>query len=147
MSVQRLAELTDLYRLGSSADVLGQSPRTADTNVQLAALDSASVYALGNIGNRYKRPLLAWEDDLKQAVCKIAAYELLCIRGFNPAAGADVNILQRRNQADDWLRSVARQEISPNITGAANQSPAFDDPRIVTSPLQGWQNRAGRVIS
>lgn len=147
MSAQRLAELQDLYRLGISADVLGQSPRTADTNVQLAALDSASVYVLGKIGNRYKRPLVDWEDDLRQAVAKIAAYELLCIRGFNPAAGADVNILQRRNQADEWATSVARQEISPNITGAANQSPSFNNPRIVTSPLQGWQNRAGRVIS
>ena len=143
---QALANLADLYRLGISSDVLAQSPRTGDTATQSAALDSASEYALGKIGGRYKRPLVSWSDDLKQAVCKIAAYELLCIRGFNPAAGADVNILERRNQADGWLTSVARQEISPDIVGAANQSPAFDNPRIISAPQQGWQNRRGRVI-
>jgi phage gp36-like protein len=143
---QALATLADLYRLGISSDVLAQSPRSGDTATQSQAIDSASEYALGKIGGRYKRPLVSWQDDLRQAVCKLAAYELLCIRGFNPAAGADINILERRNQADAWLTSVARQEISPDIVGAANQSPQFDNPRIVTSIQQGWQNRAGRVI-
>ena len=143
---QQLADLADLYRLGISSDVLGQSPRSSDTATQNAAIASASEYALGKIGGRYKRPLVSWQDDLRQAVCKIAAYELLCIRGFNPAAGADINILERRNQADSWLTSVARQEISPDIVGAPHQSPAFDNPRIISSALQGWQNRAGRVI-
>lgn len=145
--MQRLAERSDLYRLGVSADVLAQSSRTSGTDVQDQHLDSASTYALGKIGNRYKRPLVSWEDDLRQAVCKIASYELLCVRGFNPASGADINILDRRNQADAWLTSVARQEITPNIVGDAAQSPVFDSPKVVSSyPLQGWQNRPGRVV-
>jgi phage gp36-like protein len=143
---QRLAERTDLYRLGIPADVLGSSVRTSDTTTQDAALDSASSYALGKVGNRFKRPLQSWEDDLKGAVCKIAAYDLLCIRGFNPASGADVNYLERRNQADAWLTSVARQEITPNIIGAADQSPSFDCPKVLSQPSQGWRERAGRVL-
>lgn len=143
---QQLAELSDLYRLGISLDVLNQSPRTSDTSVQTQQLVSASEYALGKLGGRYKRPLVSWQDDLRQAVCKIAAYELLCIRGFNPAAGADVNILERRNQADFWLTSVARQEISPDITGQADQSPSYDNPRVISATQQGWQCGRGRII-
>ncbi len=146
MSGQRLAERTDLYRLGIAPDVLSQSPRTQSSITQDAQLDAASVYALGKIGNRFKRPLVSWEDDLRSAVCKIAAYELLCIRGFNPAAGADINVLERRNQADDWLTSVARQEITPMIEGAAEQSPSFDSPKVLSQESQGWKARSGRVF-
>ncbi len=136
---QSLATLADLATLPGIpvAAIAGIS----DPDKQ-SALDAASAYALGKIGNRYKRPIVSWESDLTHAVCKIAVYDLLVARGYNPGAGSDVNVRMRRDDADAWLTSVARQEISPDIVGAASQSPGFDAPRILGQPLQGWQGRS-----
>ncbi len=136
---QSLATLSDLATLpGVPAAALAS---VTDIDKQ-AALDASSALALGMIGNRFKRPLVSWETDLTHAVCKIAVYDLLVARGFNPAAGADVNIRDRRDDAEKWLISVARGEITPAIVGAADQSPGYDSPRIVGQPLQGWQGRS-----
>jgi phage gp36-like protein len=136
--VQSLATLADLAALpGLPAQALAS---VSDPSKQ-AALDAASSYALGKIGHRYKRPLVSWETDLIYAVCKIAVYDLLVARGYSPGAGADPNIRMRRDDADQWLTHVARQEISPLIVGAADQSPGFDNPRILGLPSQGWQGR------
>ncbi len=133
---QRLAERADLYRLGiPSVSIAAVS--TADQDSQL---DAASEWLLGMIGSRYKRPLVSWEDDVRAAVCKYAAYDILCIRGYNPAAAADVNVRNRRDDAERWATAVARQEISPSITGQADQSPGYDAPRIVGRGSQGWKD-------
>lgn len=140
MTTQRLAERADLYRFGiPSAAIAAIS--TADQDSQL---DSASELALGMIYGRYKGPLVSWADDLRMQVCRIAAYNLLNIRGYNPAAGADVNIKMRNDEAITWLTSVARQEISPNIVGAPSASPAYDSPDVISAPLQGWAGRSVR---
>jgi phage gp36-like protein len=138
MSTQSLATLTDLATLPGVPTAALASISDADKQF---ALDAASAYALGMISGRYKRPLVSWEQDLTHAVCKIAIYDLLVARGYNPGAGSDVNIRLRREDAERWLISVARQEISPNIVGAADQSPGYDAPRIIGQPLQGWQGR------
>jgi hypothetical protein len=47
-------------------------------------------------------------DDLRGAVCKIAAYNLMSRRGFAPQAGnADEAFLERYQQAVRWLEMVA----------------------------------------
>jgi phage gp36-like protein len=135
---QSLAILADLIALpGLPSGAIG----TANDIKKQAALDAASAYALGKINGRYKGPLVSWETDLTHAVCKIAIYDLMMDRGYNPSSGADVNIRLRRNDADEWLTAVARGEISPNIVGQADQSPGYDNPRIISQPLQGWQGR------
>ncbi len=137
---QRLAERLDLYRLGVRAAVIS-SITPAD---QESALDSTSALALGMIGNRYGSPLTSWEDDLREAVCKITAYNLLCQIGYTPAAAADVNIRVRRDDGIKWLTSVARQEITPAILGPVNTATDYDSPRILSQPSQGWQGRSIR---
>lgn len=138
---QPLATLTDLATLPG---VPAAAIASIGAETKQAALDAASEEALGMIGGRYRRPLVSWETDLKHAVCKLAVYYLLVNRGFNPAAGADPNIRMMYEDAKAWLMSVARQEISPAIVGAAAQSPAFDNPRIISQPSQGWKGRAIR---
>jgi phage gp36-like protein len=138
MAQQSLATLPDLMSLPGLPS--GALSGVTDASKQ-AALDAASAYSLGKINGRYKGPLVSWDSDLTHAVCKIAVYDLLLARGYNPSSGADVNIRLRRNDADEWLTSVARGEISPNIVGQADQSPGYDNPRIISQPLQGWQGR------
>ena len=138
MSAQALATLTDLATLpGVPTAALA---KVSDTD-KTFALGAASAFALGMIANRYKRPLVSWEYDLTHAVCKIAVYDLLVARGYNPAAGADENVRLRRDDAVAWLLSVAKGEITPLIVGAADQSPSYDAPRIVSQPLMGWDRR------
>ncbi len=138
MTTQAIATLADLAALPGVPAAALASVSDPDKS---AAIDVANAYALGKIGNRFRRPLVSWETDLTHAVCKIAVYDLLVARGYSPGSGGDPNVRMRRDDADAWLTSVARGEITPAIVGAADQSPTFDAPRIVGRPLQGWQNR------
>ncbi len=138
MTQQALATLSDLATLPGVPVAALASVTDPDKE---SALGAASAYALGKIANRFKRPLVSWETDLTHAVCKIAIYDLLVARGYSPGAGGDPNVRLRRDDADLWLTSVARGEITPNIVGASDQSPEYDAPRVVSQPLQGWQGR------
>lgn len=136
--MQSLVSLADLARLPG---VPAAAIATFSDPDKQAALDARSVYALGKIAGRYKMPLVSWEDDLRLNVVHMALYDLITARGYNPGAGSDVNLRLRFEDADKWLTSVARQEISPNIVGQPDQSPGYDAPRILGQPSQGWQGR------
>lgn len=134
MSAPSYANLSDLYRFGLPSAALG----SLDDSTKQAALDARSLYAQGKLAGRYHMPLIAWDDSLTMAVCQMTAYDLLCNRGYNPANPADENVRRRFEDADKWLTSVARLEISPDLTPTPEQSPDYDMPRIDYLPLQGW---------
>jgi phage gp36-like protein len=80
------------------------------------ALEWASSTANGYLRKRYTLPLVAWEDDLRRVVCKIAAYDLMCIRGFRPGSDTDATIVKNYDDAIIWLKAVAESDIEPAIT-------------------------------
>jgi hypothetical protein len=90
--------------------------------------------------SRYNLPLLDFGDDVRAAVARVVAYELLITRGLNPELGADQNLAVRAEQSRSWGRAVARQEANPDVTPTPPQVPAYDQPRIVTQP-QRWTDR------
>ncbi len=135
---QRLAEVADLDRLGQVPAAAVASVSTGDKE---AALDAASEWLHGQLGGRFKSPWQSWQDDAREVVCFRALSSIMGMRGFALTAGADTLIIRNRDEAERWAISVARGEVTPAIVGAADQSPTYDAPRILTQPLQGWQNR------
>jgi phage gp36-like protein len=130
----------------AEARQLGLSGRAfADTDAAdfLANIASASDYASSFLANQYKLPLLAWGDDVKGAVSRIAAYEFLSVRGLNPDnGGADKNVKDRADAARKWFELVGVGKATPvGIQDSTpNQQPGTPgfQPAIVSSSQRGW---------
>lgn len=119
----------DISRFGLNGYALEGVPAQTIDDVCLAVSEEAD----SAFRSRYNLPLVSWGTDVRSQLAKIAAYELLVIRGFNPEVGADQNLFARAEQARVWLRSVARQEYQPNVVATPPQVTEFDEPRIITS--------------
>jgi phage gp36-like protein len=117
----RYADRTDLTRLGLATGALTNVP----TATQDDALDAASAVADGYLRGRFELPLTAWGDDLRRAVCGIASYDLMVVRGFAPGAGNDETLRLRYEDAVAWLKSIALGHVIPvDVTDA---TPDEDD--------------------
>lgn len=124
----------DLVKYGISSAAL-QGISSTD---QQEAIDGASELADGYFRSRYSLPLTAWGKDVRRVVSIIAVYDLLVIRGYSPAAGADINLRARYEDALDWLARVSRQEVQADVTPTQDQAPGYDDPTITTHPTRGF---------
>lgn len=97
------ATRTDLTTHGLSNAALG----SISTATQDAALDAASRVADSYLRARYTTPVTGYGVDLTRAVCSIAAWDLLSVRGYDPQRGGDEAVRLRAEDAQRWLRDVA----------------------------------------
>jgi phage gp36-like protein len=103
------------------------------------ALAAASEEADGKLAVRFDLPLSAWGVDLTKCIAKIAAYEILSVRGFNPD-GADANVRDRYLDAMKWLDGVAKGSTEP--IGIVDASPTEEDAsgiEVVTHAARAWR--------
>lgn len=110
-----------------------------------AACDAANEEADSYFRARYPpaygsdQILLSWGLDVTKAACRIATYNAISFRGFDPGKGSDVLYLTNRDMSIKWFEGVARQMIHPNVIPFAPQSPCYDAPRIVSqNKARGW---------
>lgn len=136
------AEISDLAAFGINPNATKASDPTAISK----ALAAASRRIDGFLRPQFKLPLLAWEDDLKEATCVIGMYTVMSVRGFNPENGADVNIRQRYKDQIDWLTQVSKGSVIPSVTdsssGSAEGKPAAR-PIMTSSCQRGWSDPDG----
>jgi phage gp36-like protein len=125
------ASLADLTLYGCPATSLG----ALSTDQQNAALSSASEVVDSYLRGRFSLPLTAWGVDITEATCRIAAYNLMNIRGYNPASAADVNLLDRYTAAISWLRDVQRQAAHPNVTPQQAATPDWVQPFVYSTSV------------
>lgn len=126
------AEQADLARFGLPlAATSGLS--SDDLDAQLAA---ASAVADSYITSRgYSTPLATWGDDLRAAVCKIAAWSVLTnLRGVNPEDPGHEAIRQAHIDATYWLRDVAK--------GVANLAGQYTQTRQKPAVMQIFNDGA-----
>lgn len=129
------ASPSDLARLG-----VGAAATAGIAAADIAtSLDSASDLADSYLGARYTLPLVAWGDELRRAVCLIAAYDVISgNRGYNPEAGNDVNLRLRYQDAIAWLEKVAAGTLVPvaviDSSASANEGSAY----VYTDARRGW---------
>lgn len=141
------AQPSDLTAVGWNANVQGNL-----TNAQvLAQLQNASDYADNFFRGRYgagscpllpNQPSGTYDTALVQAVCKIAAYWLICIRGFNPNNGGDANFRMQFGDATAWLDKVQRQQAHPNVTPATTTGNGAVQPQVISSSVSNLSNGA-----
>lgn len=131
------ATTADLSTYGANASTF-----TGISNGDMvAALAAASAEADGYLRARYPRaelPLTTYDADLKLAVVKIATFELVAKRGFNPNAGSDVVIAKRADDARAWLKALSRGEVSLSLAPDPATSSVAEAPAVTSKPLRGW---------
>lgn len=131
------ATRTDLTRFGLPSGALaGVADATQD-----AALEAASDVADSYMRSRYTLPLSGYGDDLKRAVCAVAAWDLLTTRGYDPNAGGDEAVKLRHDAAMKWLADVSagRAHVSGgNTTPAPTRHARASSPRVDSDRTRGW---------
>ncbi len=125
----------DFDRFGIRPSALPESITAAD---KLAAISAASGRADSYLGARFRLPISAWGDDLRQAVCAVAAFELVAAQvGFNPEAGQNLVLQQRKDDAIRWFEQVSRGHVSPvGVSGTAPTTVSAS--RVVSNTPRGW---------
>jgi phage gp36-like protein len=87
---------------------------------QQAAVTAANAKADSYLGRRFALPLSTWGADLVRAVAVMATWDAIVVRGSNPEAPGSIELQQRAQAAEDWLKAIAEGTIPPpdSITGS-----------------------------
>lgn len=125
------AQLADLYRYGAPATAFGS---ISDADRQ-AGLDEASAKIDEFLGARYPLPLISWPTSITEFACRIATWNLLSVRGYNPALTGDSNIKDRYDDAIRQLTLIQKQQLHPNVVAQPNQVATFEQPAVYTSSV------------
>lgn len=129
------ANLADLATHGLPGAALSS---VSDTS-KCEALAAASEEADGKLAVVKTLPLVSWGTDLTKAICKIAAYELLSVKGFNPD-GDDANVRDRYLDAMKWLDGIAKGTVAPSVM--VDSTPEESESlgaEVVTHAARAWR--------
>jgi len=126
---QQYAQPADLYAVISQAALTHPSTGTSAQNAQLLR---ASEQIDGYLRQQFVLPLVSWGADIVRATCDIAAYWLVCLRGFNPEK--DGQYKDNYDSAIKWCRDVSEGIISPDVVdGSPGATPG--EQAQVTAPV------------
>lgn len=120
------AVLADLYRYGAPATAFGT---ISDADRQLG-LDEASSKVDEFLAARYPLPLISWPVSITEYACRIATWNLLSVRGYNPATGADSNIEKRAEEAIADLTLIQKQQLHPAVVAQPAQATVYAQPAV-----------------
>ena len=132
------ASIADIFIHG-----LPTTARGALSDDQLdGALQAASELMDSTFRGRYNLPLLNWGVEVRMVCCWIAAYLVLSgARGFNPAAGADVNIANRYQAAMVWCDQVQRRAKHPDVVESPGKEATYAQPVVISSSVIDQRGR------
>lgn len=111
---QQYATPADLAAIVSAQALSHPSTGTAAQN---AALLKASEDIDGGLRDQFVLPLVSWGADVVQVCCDIAAYRLMCLRGFNPEA--DGHYKDNFDSANKKIELWAKGVLSPDVVDAS----------------------------
>lgn len=124
----------DFEAYGLPRDAWGER---SDDEIQ-AKLDSACSTAdsyLDSPTSKFTLPLIApFPESLKDAVCRITAYNLPSVQGYNPE-GQSENLRLRYEDAIRWLEGIAAGRITPvGVTDSSSTGNGASGVPYVVSP-------------
>lgn len=136
--MSQYATAAQFYSLGLRQDAV---PTGADVDTVLQAC-SGMVDGAAAASGRYTPPFTTWSMEITLVVCKLAAYELLSVEGFNPDGNNhDRTVLERWRQAQAWLKAL---ENGRPVTGVVDTAPGTVAPTMMaeafSDDLQGWDS-------
>lgn len=135
------------YAVIADLDISG-IPRAAfgtllDPQIQ-GALDRASAFADTFVGCKNTLPLIApFDPMLTVAVCQVASYWLMVLRGYNSDAPGDAALRQNFIDAREWLVRVANGQARLAVTQSAPESL---QPIVSTSEPRGYGYITGNGV-
>ena len=80
---------------------------------------------------------------LIDAVCQIAAWRLMTLRGFNPSNPSDPVIRQGYDDANEFLRRIANGQAQLCVT---QTQPASLQPQVTSDPGRGLDYSPSNLI-
>lgn len=116
--MSRYADTEDFDRYGLPEGALAGDFHSDDVQ---AALDAASDIADSYLRGRFVLPITTHGGDLADAVCRIAAFNILSRRGYNPEGNAD-QVRLRYEDAIEWLKGVSTGRITPALTDSSSST-------------------------
>lgn len=130
MQAQQYATIAQLQNFMSVQAL--SAPSISSPTVQNAALYAASETVDGYLRQQFQLPLTQWGNDIVRTTCWLAAYQLVCTRGFSPTSDVDASYLENFKMASRWLKDVSEGKISPDITDSSPNA----GPGVQTPPAQ-----------
>jgi phage gp36-like protein len=115
-----------------------------DSNEMDRQLEAASSIADSYLANRgYVLPLTTWDLDLRSAVARIAAWQIVMHhRGVNPNNPSHAALAKSHDDALQWLRDVSAGKANLNVTAT---TPARANTGVIgvytlddAETLRGW---------
>lgn len=138
---QPYATIAQLVLNGMSQQALN-APSISSSAVQDAHLLAASETVDSYLRQQFQLPLKQWGSDIVRYTCWIAAYSLVCMRGFNPQSEADGIYETNYNKAISWLKDVAKALASPDITDSSTSAaPGVQAPAAQPTAASPSNNR------
>lgn len=130
------AQISDLNQVISAAALTHPSTGTAAQN---AALLAASVEVDEALRDQFEIPLTSPGTSVIDVVCNIAAYRLVCLRGFNPEADGhyETNVKAARSRLLQWAKGILTPDVtdsSPNAAPGVHSSEAQPN-GVTASPI------------
>jgi len=96
---------------------------------------AASGEAEGYLSSAYKLPLTAWDIGTRSHVAKMAAYEAMRHRGFDPDSGKDASLEVGRGEAITWLNRIANGKLRP--VGIVDSTPEAAENEVYVASERG----------
>lgn len=138
--ITQYAQPSDLSAYGISDDAIA----AMDPDVVEESLKGSSDVINSSLRSRFKMPLFSVDRSVKRCCCILTVYDLLVVRGYNPSAGADENLLLRVQQERSWLKQVASGLMTPDVQDSSSDPvPGTDTTRasVRSSSSRGWSSR------
>lgn len=132
---------TDLFTYGIPATAVTNFP--GGSAALQAQCDAASNMADAYISPRMPVPVqksgspAAYPLDLVMRVAHVAAFMIICTRGFNPENPQDASLQLRHDLAIKYFEDIQRQRITPPWI-VEPTSANYQMPNVVTGQQRGW---------
>jgi phage gp36-like protein len=138
--VTQYAQPSDLTAFGISSDALdAMDPSDVEKSLagSSAIIDSA-------LRSRYKLPFTRVGLDVTRCCCILSVYDLMVVRGYNPSAGPDDNLLLRCEAERKWLTQCAAGVMTPDVSDSSGDVLQVLGTRakVTTSSSRGWSARS-----
>ena len=105
------------------------------------AVMASSAFADSYLRGQYRLPLVSWGLELTQAVCTLAAWDIMSVRGYSPE-GHDEKLKERADAVREWLKAIAGGSVHLSVvldsSGDSSATRGGPAPGFVTKPLRGW---------
>ena len=123
--------VTDLAQCGAPPEAF----KKVGQEEQARALYQASRFADTRLSTRYKTPFTIWSDDLTHIVCVIAAFRLLCFRGWSPADPVNAGFMMMYQEAVKTLAMVAQGDANLDLMDTSPDP--VSAPSVASDPPRG----------